>query len=68
MTWQRAASTVMARGEVETGLRAYARLERIELVCGAASAQEQAIALWTAAPAGSVPPAQKAIVTRRTLH
>ncbi|KAB1070584.1 relaxase domain-containing protein [Methylobacterium planeticum] len=47
--WQRAASILMARGEVEAGLRAYARHERIELVSGTTEAQEQVIALWTAA-------------------
>ncbi|WP_375454351.1 MobF family relaxase [uncultured Methylobacterium sp.] len=47
--WQRAASILMARGEVEAGLRAYARHERIELVSGATAAQDKVIALWTAA-------------------
>lgn len=47
--WQRAASILMARGEVEAGLRAYGRHERIELVSGATAAQDEVIALWTAA-------------------
>lgn len=49
--WQRAASILMARGDVEAGLRAYASHERIELVSGSAAAQDKAIALWTEARA-----------------
>lgn len=49
--WQRAASTLMARGEVEAGLRAYASHDRIELVSGMEAAQHKAIALWTEARA-----------------
>ena len=47
--WQRAASVLMARGEVEAGLRAYARHDCIELVSGAASVQTRALALWSEA-------------------
>ncbi|APX85912.1 conjugal transfer protein [Methylorubrum extorquens] len=47
--WQRAASILMARGDVEAGLRAYASHDRIELVSGASAAQEKVLALWTAA-------------------
>ncbi|NEU12710.1 relaxase domain-containing protein [Methylobacterium sp. BTF04] len=62
--WQRAASILMARGEVEAGLRAYARHERIELVSGSSPAQERAIALWTQARA-SYCNDEVLIVTRR---
>ena len=51
MPWQRAASVLMARGEVEDGLRAYGRHGRIALVAGAVQAQERVIALWTDARA-----------------
>ena len=51
VSWQRAASVLMARGDVEGGLRAYARHERIELVGGDAPAQERVVALWTEARA-----------------
>ncbi len=49
--WQRAASVLMARGEVEDGLRAYGRHGRIALVAGAVQAQDRVIALWTEARA-----------------
>lgn len=49
--WQRAASVLMARGEVEAGLRAYARHGCIELVAGAAAVQTRALALWSEARA-----------------
>ena len=49
--WQRAASVMMARGEVEEGLRAYGRQGRITMVSGPAPAQERVIALWTEARA-----------------
>ena len=49
--WQRAASVLMARGEVEAGLRAYARQGCIELVSGAAAVQARALALWSEARA-----------------
>lgn len=49
--WQRAASVLMARGEVEAGLRAYARHGCIELVAGAAAVQARALALWSEARA-----------------
>jgi conjugative relaxase-like TrwC/TraI family protein len=45
--WQRAASVLMARGEVEAGLRAYASRGCIELVPGSAAVQERALALWS---------------------
>lgn len=62
--WQRAASILMARGEVEAGLRAYAIHERIELVGGTAAAQDRAIALWTEARA-RYGEGEVVIVTRR---
>lgn len=45
--WQRAASVVMARGDAEAGLRAYAAEHRVELVAGAEAAQARVIAAWT---------------------
>ncbi|MGU3422328.1 MobF family relaxase [Methylobacterium sp. D54C] len=45
--WQRAASVVMARGDAEAGLRAYAAEHRVELVAGAEAAQTRVIAAWT---------------------
>lgn len=45
--WQRAASELMARGEVEAGLRAYVARDCVELVAGAAAAQARVIALWS---------------------
>ncbi len=39
VAWQRAASILMARGEVEAALRAYVARERVELVAGAEAAQ-----------------------------
>ena len=47
--WQCAASVLMARGQVEEGLRAYGRHGRIALVAGTQAAQTQVIALWTEA-------------------
>jgi len=44
--WQRAASMVMAKGDSEAGLRAYARQERLELVSGEAEAQARVIEIW----------------------
>ena len=44
--WQRAASVVMARGDAEAGLRAYASHDRVELVSGPDAAQARVIALW----------------------
>lgn len=44
--WQRAASVLMARGDVEAGLRAYARQGRIELVSGVGAVQARVLALW----------------------
>ena len=49
--WQRAASVLMARGEVEAGLRAYGRNGRIVLVPGPQAAQARVIALWSDARA-----------------
>ena len=49
--WQRAASVLMARGEVEDGLRAYGRHGRIIMVPGVDAARERVIALWTEARA-----------------
>lgn len=46
--WQRAASVVMARGDAEAGLRAYANHDRVELVSGPEAAQSRVIALWSA--------------------
>ncbi|MCE4225958.1 relaxase domain-containing protein [Methylobacterium sp. C25] len=51
LPWQRAASILMARGDVEAGIRAYARHGRIDLVSGVAATQERAIELWTQARA-----------------
>ncbi len=47
MDWQRAASVVMARGDSEAGLRAYAAEHWVELVAGAEAAQTRVIAAWT---------------------
>jgi conjugative relaxase-like TrwC/TraI family protein len=47
VAWQRAASTVMAHGDSEAGLRAYAKNERLELVSGEAEAQARVIQVWT---------------------
>ncbi|WP_158806914.1 MobF family relaxase [Beijerinckia sp. L45] len=45
--WQRAASTIMARGDCETGLRTYALNDRVDLVDGEAAARAKVIATWT---------------------
>ncbi|KNY19630.1 MobF family relaxase [Methylobacterium sp. ARG-1] len=45
--WQRAASVVMARGDAEAGLRAYAAEHRVELVPGIEAARGRVIAAWT---------------------
>ncbi len=45
--WQRAASVVMARGDAEAGLRAYADRDRALFVEGAEAARSRTIALWT---------------------
>jgi conjugative relaxase-like TrwC/TraI family protein len=45
--WQRAASELMARGETEAGLRAYAAKGCVELVSGSEAAQVRVIALWS---------------------
>lgn len=44
--WQRAASVLMARGDAEAGLRAYAANDRVELVSGEDAAQARVIKLW----------------------
>jgi conjugative relaxase-like TrwC/TraI family protein len=46
VSWQRAASMVMAKGDPEAGLRAYAKNERLELVSGEAGAQARVIQVW----------------------
>ena len=46
VAWQRAASMVMAKGDPEAGLRAYAKNERLELVSGEAGAQARVIQVW----------------------
>lgn len=45
--WQRAASTVMARGDSEAGLRTYARHGRVNLVQGEEAARAEAIRGWS---------------------
>ncbi len=47
VAWQRAASVLMARGEVEAALRAYAARDRVELVAGAEAAQARVLAVWS---------------------
>ncbi|CAO4148924.1 MobF family relaxase [Methylorubrum aminovorans] len=49
--WQRAASMIMAGGDAEAGLRAYAANDRVELISGAEAAQVRAITLWSEARA-----------------
>lgn len=49
VVWQRAASTLMARGDAAAGLRAYARNEHIDLVAGEAAARARVVALWSEA-------------------
>jgi conjugative relaxase-like TrwC/TraI family protein len=44
--WQRAASVVMARGDAEAGMRAYAAQDRMEFVSGEATAQDRVISIW----------------------
>ncbi len=44
--WQRAASVVMARGNAEAGLRAYAQRGRLESVAGTEAAMKQAVERW----------------------
>lgn len=45
--WQRAATVVMAQGDSEGGLRAYAMNDRLELVSGAEASQDRAIEQWS---------------------
>ena len=45
--WQRAASMVMAKGDPEAGLRAYAKNERLEFVSGEPGAQSRVIQIWS---------------------
>ncbi|MCX7322629.1 MAG: relaxase domain-containing protein [Hyphomicrobiales bacterium] len=47
VAWQRAASIVMAHGDVESGLRAYARNQRIEFASGERQLLERTIERWT---------------------
>jgi conjugative relaxase-like TrwC/TraI family protein len=44
--WQRVASTVMARGDSEAGLRAYVENDRVDLVPGREAAQARTIDVW----------------------
>ncbi|WP_054143382.1 MobF family relaxase [Bosea sp. AAP35] len=44
--WQRAATVAMAQGDSETGLRAYAMNDRLDLVSGAQAAQDRVIEQW----------------------
>ena len=44
--WQRAASVVMARGDAEAGLRAYAGRGRLETVAGTNEAMKRAVERW----------------------
>ena len=46
VAWQRAASMVMAKGDSEAGLRAYASNGKLELVSGEAEAQACVIQAW----------------------
>lgn len=45
--WQRAAAMVMAGGDAEAGLRAYAANDRVELIAGSEAAQARTITLWS---------------------
>ena len=45
--WQRAASTLMARGETEAGFRAYARHRHIDLVSGEDAARMATVEKWS---------------------
>ena len=45
--WQRAASMVMAGGDSDAGLRAYAQHRNLELVSGEAKAQARVIEMWS---------------------
>ena len=45
--WQRAASVLMARGDSESALRAYAVREQVELVSGLEAARARAVEVWT---------------------
>ena len=44
--WQRGASTIMAQGDSESGLRTYAEHGRIDLVVGRESALARTIQVW----------------------
>lgn len=46
IAWQRAASVVMAKGDSDAGLRAYAQHGKLELVSGEAKAQVRVIETW----------------------
>jgi ATP-dependent exoDNAse (exonuclease V) alpha subunit len=45
--WQRAASVLMARGDSESGLRAYAVRGEVELVSGLDAARARVVEVWT---------------------
>ncbi|MGD0634939.1 MAG: MobF family relaxase [Beijerinckiaceae bacterium] len=47
IAWQRAASTLMSRGDSEAGLRAYARNGMIELANGDVAAEARVMETWT---------------------
>ena len=44
--WQRAASVIMARGDAEAGLRAYAERGRLEFVSGVDGAMQRSVERW----------------------
>lgn len=44
--WQQAASVLMARGDAEAGLRAYAAKGHVELIAGETAAMERVISIW----------------------
>jgi len=45
--WQKAASILMARGDAEAGLRAYAANGRLDLIDGEKAAMERVISIWS---------------------
>lgn len=47
ISWQRAASVLMAQGDSEAGLRAYAVREQVELVYGLEAARARVVEVWT---------------------
>lgn len=44
--WQKAASVLMARGDADAGLRAYAARGRVELIAGETAAMDRVISVW----------------------